>query len=110
MSEHKENKNTYVWKQLADFYDKYYSAIKLMAFLSPLAFAIWEYLMTYIDVPKRIDSIELHQSNQRKQDSLKAVFYMSKIDSIERVCNRYKRKLYRDSLSIDKIKTKLKIN
>lgn len=97
-------------KKLADFYDKYASAIKLMGFLAPLLFGVWEYLGTYIDVPKRIDTIEANQKSQRRQDSIKAVFYMEKIDSLERACHRHKWKLYKDSINIQTIKNKLKLH
>lgn len=55
---------------MIELYKKYESHIKAIMFISPLIFAIWKYVGTYIDMPDEINELK----NQiRYQDSINKV-------------------------------------
>ena len=88
-------------KKLNEIYKQYEGLIKLIIMGAPLIFASWQYLGTYIDVPKRMDDFE----TRAKRDSIHYSRIIKTNDSIDRVQNYY---LQQDLDSIYAINKKLK--
>jgi len=97
-------------KKLNNFYKEYDGVIKFIFMVTPLIFASWKYLGTYIDVPDRMDAFEA----RAKRDSVHYAKIIYRSDSADRIHNKW---LGQDADSIAKInrriywmKRKLKIN
>jgi hypothetical protein len=43
---------------MIELYKKYEGHIKVIMFMTPLIFAIWKYVGTYIDMPEKISALE----------------------------------------------------